>query len=136
MKFLKRILIVIFLFVIGAAAYLWFFVWNISQLNVKNADAIKTEAAALFAAYSTNEKAANTNYIDKIVEVSGQVGTISKNTEGMDVIFLTSEDPMFGVICTMEEKNTTIKVGDKVTLKGICTGYLTDVVLIRCYKTN
>lgn len=136
MKFLKRILIVIFLFVIGAAAYLWFFVWNKPQLNVKNADALKTEAITLFATYSTNEKTANANYIDKIVEVSGQVGSVSKNEEGADVIFLNSNDPMFGIICTMEEKNTEIKAGDKVILKGICTGYLTDVVLIRCYKVN
>ncbi|MFN0083417.1 MAG: OB-fold protein [Ferruginibacter sp.] len=132
---MKRILIVILIFAIGASAYTWFFVWNKPQLNVKNADAVKTEAAALFAAYSTNEKAANANYIDKIVEVSGEAGTVSKNAEGLDVVFLKSNDPMFGIICTMEEKNTQIKAGDKVTLKGICTGYLTDVVLIRCYKT-
>jgi hypothetical protein len=41
---------------------------------------------------------------------------------------------MFGINCTMEEKDGNIKEGDEVVLKGICTGYLTDVVLIRCYK--
>jgi hypothetical protein len=44
--------------------------------------------------------------------------------------------------CTMEEKTTGIIIGDKITLKGICSGYISgdmdmglpgDVFLTRCY---
>jgi hypothetical protein len=134
MKLIKPIAIVTLFLVLITALYVWFFIWNKPQTNIKNATAIKTEARELFTQYTANEKTANANYIDKILEVTGTAGTVSKNAEGLDVVFLLSGDPMFGVICTMEEQNTGIKTGDVVTLKGICTGFLTDVVLIRCYK--
>lgn len=115
------------------AAYLWFFVWNKPQVNVANAQSIKTNAAALFREYSTNEQAANAAYLEKVVEVSGEVTSVTKNAEGLTVVLLKTEDPMFGINCTVEQKDIQLKEGDTVTLKGICTGYLTDVVLIRCF---
>lgn len=115
------------------AAYFWFFVWNKPQVNVANAQSIKINAAALFREYSTNEQAANASYLEKVVEVSGEVTSVTKNAEGLTVVLLKTDDPMFGINCTVEQKDIHLKEGDTVTLKGICTGYLTDVVLIRCF---
>lgn len=117
------------------SAYTWFFVWNKPQQNIKQATAISINATDLFNAYSLNEKEANKNYIDKVVAVTGEVSTIATNSEGKTVVLLKTDDLMFGVNCTLEE-NTVVKPGETITLKGLCTGYLTDVVLIRCYKMN
>lgn len=133
MKMGKRLLLLFALVLLLGSCYVWFFIWNKPRQNIKNAEAVKVEAAALFQAYSTNEQAANAMYIDKVVEVTGTVASVSKNNEGKTVLMLKTDDPMFGVNCTMEEEIKT-KEGDLLTLKGICTGYLTDVVLIRCYK--
>lgn len=122
--------------VISAAAYVWFFVWNKPQTNVANADGIKIAATALFSAYNSNEQIANQKYLEKILEVSGEVTGVNKNAEGLTVILLKTDDPMFGVNCTLEQKNVQVKEGDTILLKGICTGFLTDVVMIRCYKVN
>ncbi len=135
MKKIKIIVLLIFSIALLGSAYAWFFVWNKPQQNVKSATAIPVQATTLFSEYSTNEKNANARYIDKIVEVSGTVSSISKNSEGKTVVLLKTDDLMFGVNCTMEEV-VKIKEGETVSLKGICTGYLTDVVVIRCYKTN
>ena len=135
---MKKIKIILFLIVALAllgSVYAWFFIWNKPQQNIKNAPAIQIQATAIFNEYSTNEKTANARYIDKIVEVTGTVNSVSKNAEGKTVVLLKTDDLMFGVNCTMEE-DVQVKEGDTVSLKGICTGYLTDVVLIRCYKTN
>ena len=121
---------------LALAIYVWFFVWNKPALNIEKAKAITIEASALFDEYSANEKAANAKYIDKVLEVSGEVTNVSKNAEGLTVIMLKTNDLMFGVNCTMEEKEVECKAGDKLTLKGICTGYLTDVVLIRCHRVK
>jgi tRNA_anti-like len=48
-------------------------------------------------------------------------------------VLLKTDDLMFGVNCTMED-DAQVKTGEQISIKGICTGYLTDVVLIRCYK--
>jgi hypothetical protein len=114
-------------------SYVWVFYWNKPQQNIKNAKALSIQATELFNIYSTAEKTTNDKYIDKIIEVSGEVFMVSKNNEGKQVILLKTNDPMFGINCTMEEE-ANVKEGDLVKIKGICTGYLTDVVVIRCIK--
>ncbi len=135
MNKIKTILFLIVAIALLGSAYAWFFIWNKPQQNIKNATGIQVQAAAIFKEYNSNEKTANAKYIDKIVEVTGVVNSVSKNAEGKWVVMLKTGDLMFGVNCTMEE-DVQIKEGEAVSLKGICTGYLTDVVLIRCYKTK
>jgi hypothetical protein len=119
-----------------AAAYIWFFIWNPSAPSIENENAISIDAATLFNAFVTDEKKANADYLDKVLDVRGEVTNISVNTDGLPVILLKTNDMMFGINCTMEEKNISVKTGDQVTLKGLCTGYLTDVVLVRCHIKN
>ncbi|MFY7878484.1 MAG: OB-fold protein [Lacibacter sp.] len=119
-----------------AAAYIWFFIWNPAPPSVVETKAISIDAVTLFNAFSQNEKKANADYLDKVLEVRGEVTNITTNADGLPVILLKTDDMMFGINCTMEEKNTSVKTGDQVTLKGLCTGYLTDVVLIRCHIKN
>jgi len=133
MKKIRVIIILIVVFSLMGSAYAWFFIWNKSKQDVKDAASIPVSATAIFNEYSTNEKSANTKYIDKIVEVTGEVTNVSKNAEGKTVLLLKTDDLMFGVNCTMEE-DAPVQAGEQVSIKGICTGYLTDVVLIRCYK--
>jgi exopolysaccharide biosynthesis protein len=126
-KLIFSLLLVILLMIVS---YVWMFYWNKPQQNIKNAKAISITATELFNEYSTADK-----YIDKIIEVTGEVLSTSKNNEGKQVILLKTDDPMFGINCTMEEE-ATVKEGEAVTIKGICTGYLTDVVIIRCIKVD
>ncbi len=133
MKKIRFIIILIVIFSIVGSAYAWFFIWDKPKQDVKDATAIPVQASTIFTEYNTNEKTANSKYIDKIVEVTGEVSNVSKNSEGKTVVLLKTDDLMFGINCTMEE-DVQISTGDQVSIKGICTGYLTDVVLIRCYK--
>jgi hypothetical protein len=134
MKQLKTILLIVFVLAASFAAYAWFFIWNQAPVNVEKAKAIPVSAKALFQAYSTNEQMANQSYLEKILEVTGEVTTVTTNAEGFTVVLLKTDDPVFGINCTLEKSTNEIKQGTRITLKGICTGYLTDVVLIRCYK--
>jgi uncharacterized protein (UPF0333 family) len=136
MKQFKTIFLAVVILAAIAVGYVWFFIWNKPQSNVAQAKGIPVEAALLFQSYSTNEQQANATYLEKIVEVKGEVKTVSANAEGFMVVLLKANDPMFGINCTLEQKDVVIKEGETVTLKGICTGYLTDVVLIRCYKVK
>lgn len=132
---MKTFLISLLCIVVVGGSCVWFFVWNKPQQNIQQASAISINATDLFIAYSLSEAEANKNYIDKVIAVTGEVSNVSTNTEGKTVVLLKSDDLMFGVNCTLEE-TTPIKTGETITLKGLCTGYLTDVVLIRCYKIN
>ncbi len=111
-----------------------YFIWNRPHRDIKNEEtSIRITADSLFAAYSANEQSANKLYLDKAVEVKGKVAEVKTNSENKTVIILQTADPMFGVNCTMEQAGTSVKSGDEVEIKGICTGFLSDVVLNRCY---
>ena len=55
-------------------------------------------------------------------------------------ISLQTKDDFGSVVCylTKEEfkKSTEIKEGQEVVLKGICTGFLMDVILVKCIIMN
>lgn len=106
--------------------------YNKPHRNVEEAKGIAITAAQLIANYESNEPDANFKYLDKVLEVTGEITEISKNQKRETVITLKGTD-MGGIICTLEGTAvTTAKPGTAVTVKGICTGYLTDVVLVRC----
>lgn len=107
--------------------------YNKPHRNVMNANAVAVNASVLFADYETDENKANNTYLDKVLNVFGEVSAISKNQKGETVVTLKGGD-LGGVICTLEGTAPwEIKEGTAVRIQGICTGYLTDVVLVRCY---
>ncbi|MEM8909137.1 MAG: hypothetical protein AAGD05_14925 [Bacteroidota bacterium] len=105
--------------------------------NMNGAKAsVVVDAQRLFAAYSNDEASANAQYLDQVVQVSGIIARIEQATSGLPSIVLATTDGLFGVICQLDEqtKHPTFdyQAGDAITLKGMCTGMLMDVVLVRC----
>ena len=116
--------------------YVGYKMWNKPHRDVVDAKAdVTLEATALFNQFSTDEAAANSQYLDKIVQVCGTVAQVS-NENNVVTIQLEAGDLLGGVLCELdnlsEHARTDFQVGEKVCFKGICTGYLTDVVLNRC----
>ncbi|KAA3624091.1 MAG: hypothetical protein DWQ02_23520 [Bacteroidetes bacterium] len=133
MKFLKIVIVLLF---IGGA--IGFYLFNKPHKNMNKAKAdIKIEAPELFSAFESDELAANEKYLDKVVEVTGVVSEV-KQEDGIISVVLETEDLMFGVICQLDEysesRKSDFKIGESVTLKGLCTGSLMDVVLVRCVE--
>lgn len=133
-KYLKYIL---FLAIVGGA--LGFYMYNKPHQNMLKAVAdMQLSATQLFTDFENDETQANTKYLDKIVEISGVVKEVSKDENGMTSLTLESGSDMFGVICQMDNltkhQRTDFKEGEKIRIKGICTGVLMDVVLVRCVE--
>lgn len=120
--------------IVGGAGY---FMYNKPHQNMEKAKAdVVLDARELFTAFEANETEANQKYLDKVVKVSGLVKEVSTDEEGNVSVTLESGSEMFGVICQMDNltqhDKTDFKPGEQVTFKGICTGMLMDVVLVRC----
>ena len=114
-----------------------YFMYNKPHQNMEKAEADMTlESTALFSAFEANEAEANEKYLDKIIKISGTVKEVNTDEEGNISLTLESGNELFGVICQMDnltkQEKTDFKIGEQVTLKGICTGMLMDVVLVRC----
>ncbi len=129
-------ILVTLLAIITTGAVVGYKMYNKPHRSVEEAKAITVAAIQLATQYETNEPEANSDYLDKVLEVSGEINEITKNQNGEPVITLKGTD-VSGVTGTIENaKPEEIKPGATVVLKGICTGYLTDVVLVRRVLKN
>lgn len=93
---------------------------------------ISIRATELFKAFEENESSANTKYLNRVIEVTGIVSEVFANQENNTVVILKSDDLLFGISCTLEHSAADLNPGNSIVLKGICTGYLSDVVLTHC----
>jgi ATP-dependent 26S proteasome regulatory subunit len=120
------------LIVITTSGFIGYKMYTKPHRDIENTEAIKVDATKLATEYENNELRANLDYLDKVIDVTGEINEITKNQKGETVFTIKGTD-MSGLICTLEEVSPAeIKPGTSVTVKGICTGYLTDVVLVRC----
>ena len=91
-------------------------------------------AADLLKEFEGDESAANARYLNKVIEVSGTVGTVRTGDGNIPSITLETGNPMSSVICTFSPatKSTDFKQGKEITVRGECSGFLMDVLLNNC----
>jgi hypothetical protein len=123
----KWLLIIIILGIAGAiVAYKYL---NKPNRTVASEKGLELTAGQLVKEYQQNENNANAKYLDKAIQVTGSINEINKNQEGLTTVMLASDDPMAGVFCTLKDSPGNLSPGSTVTIKGFCSGMLTDVRL-------
>ena len=131
----KKILIIGTIFFIILIVFgIGFYMYNKPRQSAANEAAVGSlTAALLFKQYQENEHVADRNYLGKVIEVQGVLSTISQDDK-LDILFLSSGNPAGGINCQLfaGNKNNTLKVGDAITVKGKCTGFLMDVNMVDC----
>ncbi len=99
----------------------------------KKAD-YKVACSEIVSEFESDEQQAGQKYIDKVVEVEGVIAEINTGEESV-IILLRDEDSFSGVSCSIGDSQVKgelpYNVGDRIKVKGICTGYLLDVTLNR-----
>jgi hypothetical protein len=128
-KFLPYVVIV-FLLVAGYGY------WSYNKSHKETAGAkpdVVISPNELFQAFDKDENAANALYLDKIIEVEGVIKSVNETEMGASLSMDTGND-MSAIICEFESKDAlkNVKTGQKVKVKGFCTGKLMDIVLVRC----
>jgi hypothetical protein len=107
--------------------------------NVAKESGIPVTATELYAQFTSDHSQANAAYLNKVLQVSGQVLTIKNSPYAGPVVILSTGDPLFGIACSLnmvEPSAKPVKPGEKITVKGVCTGYLSDVVLSNSCLVN
>ncbi len=108
--------------------------------NKKHPDTAKTKPDFIIAApllqkeFEDNEKTASARYINKILEVTGTIASITPAGSNHLNISLKTGSDMSSVICTFPAvgDQSRLKTGDEITLRGECSGFLMDVLLNNC----
>ncbi len=135
MKKGKLILVILAIVLLAAAIYGW------EEYHRRHPDtagitaAFTTTAPVLLKAFRDDENKANTLYNDKVINVSGIVVKVERN-DSTQTVQLDGQSGMGGIICEFEAMHNSelkaLQPGQHVSIKGVCTGMLMDVVLIRC----
>ncbi|MFK8061245.1 MAG: hypothetical protein AB8B78_14305 [Polaribacter sp.] len=138
MKAKKIIISILVLSLIGA--FIAYKMYNKPHINVAEEKAdITITSNKILQEFSTDETTANSKYLEKIVQVKGVVSKIEKENE-KGIITLKTNDDFGSILCHLSVEETkkisSLKEGQQATLKGICTGYLMDVILVKCVIIN
>ncbi len=104
--------------------------------NLENETAaLSLNAFDLVDNFTNNEEISNDLYAGKIIEVTGTIKEITHLNDRITVI-LNSNSDRFGVICDINPnqkgKIKQLQQLQKITVKGICKGFLKDVILLNC----
>ncbi len=107
-----------------------YFVYSREHRDVAKEKGIQVSAQQLFEAFVADEAKANTLYLDKAIEITGEVVATTTNQDGNIVVDFKTNDPFFVINCTFKTDPGTLKAGDNITFKGICTGYIPDANVV------
>ncbi|MAY84117.1 MAG: hypothetical protein CMP59_08290 [Flavobacteriales bacterium] len=126
-------LLLIALLLIGVGVGVGLYLFNKKVPSLENTEAAYTLTAdQLFNEFEADESAAQTKYVDQVLEVSGTIAR-TKSTDSISSIVLIAKNAMMGgVNCSFNGPITDFADGTQIVIKGRCQGYLMDVVLNNC----
>jgi hypothetical protein len=125
--------VVFFIAVCGILAALY--LYNLKPKNLQNVKPHFVVTATDFQkAFEENEKASSEMYINKIIEVSGEIASVKPGNKKTLTVSLKTGSDFSAVICTFPDVSDTtfFKTGNQITLRGVCSGFLMDVLLNNC----
>ena len=135
MKTYVKIALFVVSFIALSAILAALYLFNLKQTDMAKAkpDFILT-ATELQKEFEDNESTASARYINKILEVTGTIGSITQaDSNNLNISLKTGSD-ISSVICTFPAIGdpSKFKVGDEIKLRGECSGFLMDVLLNNC----
>lgn len=120
---MKKIGIYSFLVVMILAVFGYLYL-NKSHINYDDKPAVLTISSVdLYQRFVEDEKLANTELVNEVIEVSGKVIEVSEE-QATKYIVLESNDLFFGVNVYFDStmNMTNLTIGKEVLVKGLCTG--------------
>ena len=129
----KKIILSVLLIGVLSAVGVWYFIFYRPTHHVRDIaseEAIVVNAKDIVKEFQTNETASNTKYLNKVAEITGEVVEAKKDQTGKPTVTLKSDDSFSNVFVTLRgDKQLEVKGGSTITIRGVVTGFLSDVVI-------
>jgi archaellum biogenesis ATPase FlaH len=127
----KIIFILAFILAISASFYYYTFVYSKTHHRDAQVEtSVIITADSLSAAYQADEQKANVKFLNKAVEVTGTILSIDKDQANHTTLLMGKAESFSNVSITLTSTQPiTQKVGETITVKGVCTGSLSDVII-------
>lgn len=125
--------IVIFIALSAILAALYYYTLKHTDMSKAKPDFVIT-ATVLQKEFEDNETTASIKYINKIIEVTGNIASIKPVENNYVNISLVTGSDVSSVNCTFPAiaDPSKFKPGDAIRLRGECSGFLMDVLLNNC----
>jgi hypothetical protein len=92
---------------------------------------VSISATDLYVRYQKDETTANSLFLQKIISVNGEIADVMKTDSTLS--FQLKGGETGGINCSIRNIPATIpQKGNKVSIKGRCSGFLMDVNLVDC----
>jgi hypothetical protein len=96
---------------------------------------IQISSEELISSFNKNESKANTLFVGKVIETKGVIKKITYQNDEFTIL-LKGENEFSYVICVMQSdqyvKVNQMILGQSIVLKGMCKGFLNDVIFFNC----
>ena len=113
----------------------WQVIFKKSDSSVKDSKAeYQVDAIQILNQFESNEELANQQYLGKVIIVAGMLESIKKTDTEVSLV-LKQKDDLSGILCSFDKSAIDVSkliIGTTIKVKGICTGYLIDVVMNKC----
>lgn len=111
---------------------------RIEVSKVENVNQVAIED--LIQGFQIDEEKANADFIEKVLEIKGVVKEISFLNDRHTILLKSKNFSQSFVMCDMSPLgnyniNELVK-GDTIVLRGVCKGYLLDVIMLNCIPIN
>lgn len=134
MKRSVKITLIVVVILVLAGIGVGLYMYNLKSPDLSKGSADYTMASGeLQSAFEVDEVGASSKYVNKIIEVTGPVMSYGPGYDTYSLALETASPYSF-IICTFQKtpENTPIEVGVTLTVRGICSGYLMDVLMNDC----
>lgn len=129
---------ILFLLILAVAGGIYYG-WHLYTRKVDSTTVLKTDHVVapeeLFKAYTEDETTAMAEFSGKVLELHGIVRSTDSDSLGWNLVMEAGDD-FFGINCAMEvgqgERMKSVSAGDSIKIKGKCSGFNGDVVLVQC----
>ena len=118
-----------------AGAAIGYYLYNLKPKDLGNVKPDFTlTATELQSSFEENETSATAKYVNRIIEVSGEVSSVERGENNSVNISLKTNSDFSSVICTFPSgiDPESVRTGSQISVRGQCSGYLMDVLLNNC----
>lgn len=107
-----------------------------SKLEIKTAQSdVQISSEKLISSFLENEDAANSMFVEKIIEIEGVIKNITFINDRYSIL-LNGESNFSCVMCDMQPSQYSeiepLKIGQPIVLKGVFKGFLMDAIFLDC----
>ena len=129
----RRVVLIVGVFISLVAFVVAIMMYNKPHTNVEATEPAYTISAInLYTAFNDNETEANKKYLGKILEVDGVVVSVDTADTGEIILDIDGNGVGYVRAWLSPDMQETITLNTTLTVKGICTGMLLDVILNDC----